>query len=674
MHSDTRISKRSRPFRTTGVLWLSIVFCLFGWFTAFANSSELRKLSLEELMDLEVIPVVTSVSRRPEKVSQTPAAVFVITSEDIRRSGATSIPELLRLAPGLNVSRIDASKWAISARGFNSRFSGNLLVLIDGRSVYTPLYSGVYWDVQDTLLEDIERIEVVRGPGGTTWGANAVNGVINIVTRSAKATEKGLLSLGTGTYEKSEFAYRYGGKLDGNGSFRFFIKSFDQKPFRTSGSDNRADDYSQSRFGFRFDWDQKKNRKMTLDGSLYGGFSHEALILRSIQGPNSPSSQTNSSVVSGGDIRFQLLEEIRPGEDFRLQLYFDRARRIDGTHGDAFDTIDLDMQHHFAPVRNHDVVWGLGYRHLQYSLQDGPSIVFRPQEDTTAVQSFFVQDQIALQPRRLFLTLGTKIYHHPYVGTEGQPSVRLLWNPTERHVLWSAWSEARRIPSISERAGSFIGQFHDRNNPNPEVVQIIGNQSLASEIMKAKEIGYRYLPSPRFSLDLAYFRQDYSRLAKATARTPQPPGPAPVQSYGADNSGIQRIHGVELSWQWKPRSTFRLVGGHTANWQISGDEEDSHDLRPRQWFLRTSWNLRSNLELDLSFQHADAGQSERSEQRLPRIDDLEARIGWRPNPTFELSLGGGYLLQPWHKEYQPQFDYLPSDIPRTYYLKASWQF
>lgn len=644
---------------------------IVGWNPAWANSSELRKLSLEELMDLEVIPVVTSVSRRPEKVSQSPAAVFVITAEDIRRSGATSIPELLRLAPGLSVSRIDGNKWAISARGFNSRFSNNLLVLIDGRSVYTPLYSGVYWDVQDTLLQDIERIEVVRGPGGTTWGANAVNGVINIVTKSSRATENGLLSFGAGTFEKSEFAYRYGGKLDGDGSFRFFIKSFDQKAFRTSGTTNQIDDYSQSRFGFRFDWDQNTRRKITVDGNLYAGLSHEALILRSIQGPNAPSQQNNSTSVSGGDLRFHLLEEIRPGEDVRLQLYFDRARRIDGTHGDAFDTVDLDMQHRFSPFSRHDVVWGLGYRHLQFSLQDGPSVMFRPKEDTTTVQSCFIQDQITLQPRRLFLTLGTKIYHHPYVGTEGQPSMRLLWNPNERHVFWSAWSEARRIPSISERVGSYIGQFKPRDDSNPEIVRFTGNESLASEIMKAKEIGYRYLPSSRLSFDLAYFRQDYSKLSRPAPRTP--PG-TPAPSYEADNTGGQRIHGVEFFCQWKPRSTFRLVGGQSLNWQIRGANDESHDLRPRQWFLRSYWDISRTLELDVSFQHADAGIGDRAEQKLPTIDDLDARIGWRPTPSFELSLGGRYLLQSWHREYQPQFDYLPSDIPRTYYLKASWQF
>ena len=632
------------------------------------------KLSLEELMEVEVTPVVTSVSRRSEKASQTPAAVFVISSEDIRRSGYTNLPDVLRLAPGLNVARIDGSKWAISARGTNSRFSGNLLVLIDGRSVYSPLYSGVYWDVQNMILEDIERIEVVRGPGGTTWGANAVNGVINIVTKSAHVTESGLLSIGCGTYDGSDIQYRYGSKLENNGSFRFYFKGFDRKPLRTPDLGKDVDDYGQGRFGFRFDWESTPNRKMTLDGTMYKGDSHEMLVQQDVHDPRARKANSSSTDVSGGDLRFQLTQTLRPGEEFRLQLYFDRTRRVDGVHGELLDTFDLDLQHQFSPWKRHELVWGLGYRLVKYSLQNGPNVTFNPNKGTTGVQSFFVQDQITLKPRHLFLTLGTKVYHHPYVGTEGQPSFRLLWTPREKHVLWTAYTEAHRIPSIAERSGSYVREFRKKEDDDPILVQNVENQSLKSEFMKAKEVGYRFLPNSRLSLDMTYFQQDYFSLARTVAKS-DPGDPNKMQQVGSANSGSQRIHGLELSFQWKPKSTFRVVGGHTADWQTSStDSGGPRDVPPRQWFLRTYWDISKEYEFDLSFQHNNAIDSTSTSSDMPRTDTMNARLGWRPNKYFDLSIGGQYLLKSWHKEFPAQSDYLPSDIPRNYYLKATWHF
>ncbi|HNW36126.1 MAG TPA: TonB-dependent receptor, partial [Candidatus Ozemobacteraceae bacterium] len=491
-------------------LILALTVCLVLFFQtaspAASDTIQLAKLSWEELFDLEVIPVVTSVSRKPEKASMSPAAVFVLTSEAIRRSGATSIPELLQLVPGLTVSRVNGSSWAISARGFNSRFASTLLVLIDGRSVYSPLVSGVYWDVQDLLLDDVERIEVVRGPGGTTWGANAVNGVINIVTKSAQATGNSLLSLDFGTHGETGIAYRHGEVRNDKLAFRYYLKTYDKKAFQTPRVGLSVDDAAQSRFGFRADWENAKKQRMTLDGTVYSGDSHECLILRMNDGFHNSTPGTYKTDVSGGHLRFELSQTPREGEELRLQLYADRARRADARHEEAFDTFDFDLQHSLKPARNHDVVWGIGYRHLSYDLKGSSYVTFDPESDLVTTKSFFAQDQISLCPRKLFLTVGTKIYNHPYVGTESQPSARLLWTPVERHVFWTAFTEAHRIPSISERTEVFIGQYREKTTGSLITVRNVGNTALGSELMKAREVGYRFLPGSKFSFDLAYFR------------------------------------------------------------------------------------------------------------------------------------------------------------------------
>jgi len=643
---------------------------------AASDTIQLAKLSWEELFDLEVIPVVTSVSRKPEKASMSPAAVFVLTSEDIRRSGATSVPDVLRLVPGLMVSHVNGSTWAISARGFSSRFSSTLLVLIDGRSVYSPLVSGVYWDVQDLLLADIERIEVVRGPGGTTWGANAVNGVINIVTKSAQATGDSLLSLDFSTHGETGVSYRHGEVRNDKQAFRFYVKTYDRKAFQTQGVGLSVDDAAQSRFGFRADWENSKNQRMTLDGTVYTGDSHECLILRKDDGSHNSSPGVYKTDASGGHLRFELTQNPREGEELRLQLYADRARRTDARHEEAFDTLDFDLQHSFKPARNHDFVWGIGYRHLSYDLNGSSYVTFEPESDLVTTKSFFVQDQISLRPRKLFLTIGTKIYNHPYVGTESQPSARLLWTPVERHVFWTAFTEARRIPSIAERTEVFIGQYRDKTTGTLTTVRNVGNTALDSELMKARELGYRFLPSSKFSFDLAYFRQAYSSLAQTAPQGPPPANDAArLPKAGSVNSGVEDIHGFEVSFQWKPAKRFRVSGGHTANWRLSSSTGSHEDLSPRQWFIRTSWEPARKIECDISFKHTNAINSHHgSDAAVPAFNGLDLHIGWHPTDRFDLEIGGTSLLVPWHREFPAQFDFLPSDIPRNYYIQGTWHF
>jgi iron complex outermembrane receptor protein len=664
--------------------WVSLGIFLFVVSSLHADTAQLAKLSWGELLDLEVIPVVSSVARKPEKAPLTPAAVFVLTSEDIRRSGATCVPEVLRLVPGLNVSRLDESTWSISARGFGSRFSRTLLVLIDGRSVYSPLESGVYWDVQDLLLEDVERIEVVRGPGGTTWGANAVNGIINIVTKSSHATVDSLATLGLGTFSGTDFGFRQGVKVDETHSYRFSFKGFSRDSFHLNREEGSPNSFDQKRFGFRADWEPSEDRQITVDGSTYAGESQGALILRTAN-QQSSTSGSSPNLVSGGHLRMQMTQTPRPEEEFRLQFYFDRAQRSDLRHEELFKTFDLDFQHSFSWQSRHELVWGLGYRALEYSLQGSQFVRYKPDGGVDVTRSCFVQDKITLQPRRLFLTLGTKVYHHPYVGTENQPSARILWTPREKHVFWTAFTEARRIPSISERAEVFFDKYRDPVSGKPTIVERIGNPALASEEMKAGEVGYRFLPDNRLSLDLAYFKHVYCNLAQppASQKNPQKNTANTIQQAGVENSGNEKIHGFELTLEWKPTRKFRFSGGHTVNWLLSPGSDRPIDVSPQHWFLRTSWDPRPNLEVDVSFKHGNAidvlsegsgSRTDSSGQSVAAVEALDARIGFRPRKGLELTIGGTSLLKAWHQEFPTQFDFLPTRIPRNYYLKATWHF
>ncbi|MBF0410388.1 MAG: TonB-dependent receptor plug domain-containing protein [Candidatus Riflebacteria bacterium] len=659
--------------RKTVLLILLISFCRVCF---SAEPSRLRKLSLEELLELEVVPVLSSVSRRSEKVTQIPASVYVITGEDIRRSGASCIPEALRLAPGLNVSRIDGSKWAISVRGSNTRFFGNLLVMIDGRSVYSPLFSGVYWDVQDTPVADIERIEVVRGPGGTTWGANAVNGVINIVTKSSHSTRGGLVSAGAGTANGSDFLYRYGSDLDGKGSFRFFIKDFQRNTFRSHGTNERIDDYNQSRFGIRFDLDPSESRKITLDANVYSGLSHEMT-----EDPPKPGSMDmpkyNSSRigVSGGNLRFLIQKIQKPGKELKLQFYFDRTQRSESKYDETIDTFDLDMQQQISSWKRQELTWGLAYRSIKYNISSH-HIKSAP-KDSINIPSFFIQDQISLKPDKLFLTLGGKVYDHPYVGTELQPSARLLWKPFRKHVFWTSWTEARRVPSIFEREGGLAGEGRNSKENSTITGENVGNDSLQSEVMKAKELGYRFLPDSKLSLDLSLFRQDYFGVLRNVEKSQENNiSTNPTQLIVTTNMGNLSVEGAELSVEWKAFKSFRISAGQSINWQVDTSSIFSDTISPSQWFLRTYWDMKNNMELDFSFQHSNQSDSnsDMNNLLLPAIDSLNAHFGWHPNKYFELSAGGQHLLKPWHTEFSMQRQYLSSDIPRNYYIKATWFF
>ncbi len=391
---------------------------------------ELTDMSLEELMNIKV----TSVSKRPEKLSHAEAAVFVITQEDIRRTGVTSIPEALRMVPGVEVARIDANKWAISARGFTRMFADKLLVLIDGRTVYTPLFSGVYWDVQDTLIEDVERIEVIRGPGASLWGANAVNGVINIITKHAKDTQGGLLSMTTGTEENAVGGVRYGGKINEETYYRFYTKYLNHDDFVNSADQDMNNDWEVFRSGFRVDSGLSDTDSLTVQGDIYGGGIGSTYQTPILQEPYAVDLDFNDAI-AGANLLSRWNRFFSDSSDISLQMYYDWTKREINVGGEERDTFDLDFQHHIRLNSRNDFLWGLGYRYTADSFDESTTAALEPSSRSDHLFSLFIQDEMELIEELLKLTVGSKFEHNDYTGFEYQPTARLLWTPHPRHAV-----------------------------------------------------------------------------------------------------------------------------------------------------------------------------------------------------------------------------------------------
>lgn len=609
-------------------------------------SSTLKKLSVEELMNIEV----TSVSKRPEKLSETASAIQVITQEDIRRSGATSIPEALRLASNLEVAQIDSRQWAISARGFNSMLSNKLLVLIDGRTVYTPLFAGVFWDVQDTLLEDINQIEVISGPGATLWGANAVNGVINVTTKAAKDTQGALLLGGGGTELRGFGGARYGGALTPNLYYRVYGKYFDRDSTMLPNGQDAEDDWLMGQGGFRVDWDASDDALFTLQGDLYEG---------RIAQPN-----RDDIVVSGGNVIGRWSHTFSVDSDLQLQGYYDRThRRIPGSITENLDTYDIDFQHRFPLGERHNTVWGLGYRLIEDHVSNPTTLAFLPSRVSRQWFSAFVQDEIALMKNRLHLTLGTKLEHNDYTGFEFQPSVRIAWKLSQRQTAWAAISRAVRTPSRID---------HDIFAPRNPPFFLAGGSDFDSEELLAYELGYRLQPHRQFSFSVATFYHAYDDLRSVEQVSP----PAPVPLVIAN--GLKgESYGAELTADYRVTDWWRLRAGYTelqidirpkpGSTDASRGRNESHDPN-HQLSLRSSLDLPGQVELDVAFRYV----THIANQRVPTYEELEVRLAWEPIPGLAVSLVGQNLLHDRHVEFGDPAT--RREIERGMYGKVLWRF
>jgi iron complex outermembrane recepter protein len=610
----------------------SIALCLFAMHAHAEQigtiNADIADLSLEELANVQV----TSVSKRPESLSNAAASIFVITGSDIHRSGVTTLPEALRLAPNLEVARVDARNYAVTARGFNNPFENKLLVLIDGRTVYSPLFSGVYWDVQDVVMEDVDRIEVISGPGATMWGANAVNGVINIITKTAAATQGTLLSATAGKDERNG-AVRYGGALGNGGHYRVYAKYADNDDLRNEKGITVLTGWHREQAGFRTDWGDER-RNVTVQGDVVDGRLHQ-------QG-------TADIKVRGANLLGRVNQTFDGGSTATLQLYWDHTERNQPlAFVEHLDTLDLQLQHSVGLGENHRLVWGGGYRLGHDRVQNGAAFGFLPGTMNLHWANLFAQDEMALRDD-LRLTAGLKFEDNNYTGVEMLPTLRLAWNPKPATLVWASLARSVRAPSRID---------HDFYSPTvPAVVNgvpqyaIAGGPDFESEVANVFELGYRAQPTATLSYSVTAFVGRYDKL-----RTLEPNQKGAGSVFRNFANGHTR--GIETWLTWQAGKSWRLSGGGVVQRVDTATEAISHDLTAstglatsdpsHHWMLRSSWDVAAGQELDLTLRHVGA----LARPAVPAYTAVDLRYGWRLHKALELALIGQNLFDPRHAEY-----------------------
>jgi iron complex outermembrane receptor protein len=626
---------------------------------------------------------VTTVTRTESTVAKSPAAIFVITNEMIRRSGARSSPEVLRLAPGVHVARIDGSRYAIGIRGSNNQFADKLLVQIDGRSVYSPLFAGTYWDVQDVLLEDVERIEIIRGPGATVWGANAVNGIINVITKSSKDTIGTFAEAGAGSEEHGFASARVGGLLGAGATYRVYGKWFD----RDGGFDPNGfveDDMTQGRGGMRFDWEATDSDTFTVIADAYGGVSDITAIRPAFPPVNGlfVAQSRFAERVHGGNVLARWRRELSEDSDWRIQAYYDRTVRDQtwGGYRAEVDTVDIDFQHRFVThtPRQHDIIWGFGYRNNRDKLRAAPFwIEWEDERRATDIFSYFVQDQIELSEDLWYLTLGSKFEHNDYTNFEYQPSVRLLYTPTERQSVWAAVSRAVRTPA---RVNEDIILTVPTSPTQPVFGRLLGVEGVDSEDLLAYEIGMRTQQTERWFWDVAAFYYQYENLFAGVPQAPIIGAPVLVPTLLV-NSLDAHAYGFEVASDYKVSEQWMLRGGYTfmrfvfdsTPLALDASTFEYEGSSPRnQLFLQSSWDLGCAWELDLAWRYVDTLPA----FGVPSYNALDARLAWAATQNLEIAVVGRQLLDDHHLEF-PASAYIGgmgTEVQHEVYGVVTWRY
>jgi iron complex outermembrane receptor protein len=613
---------------------------------ALPPPSDLKKLSVEELMDIDV----SSVSMHPEKLFDSASAVQVITADDIGQSDATSLPEALRLASNLEVAQVDSRQWAISARGFDNLFADKMLVLIDGRSVYTPLFAGVYWDVQNTMLEDLDRIEVISGPGATQWGSNAVNGVINVTTKTAQDTQGGLLITGLGSELQALAEVRYGGQIAPGLYYRVYAMDFDRGDSTLPDGTSAYDAWRMAQGGFRMDWNAADDNVVTLQGDLYNGS-----VTRN--GPD-------DIQMNGGNLLGRWTRTVAEDSQLKVQVYYDETyRSIPNSFIQTLNTYDFDLQDRLPLGSTHDFTWGLGYRLEDDSIVNTPSEAFLPPKASQQTLSAFAQDEIVLIQDRLHLTLGSKFEHYNYTGPEFEPSGRVAWTPSKDQTVWAAVSRAVRVPSRIDL---------DLYEPATPPYRVAGGPEVVSEKLIAYELGYRKQLNPNVSLSLATYYNDYNDLRSLEPL--DPPAAFPVEIA----SGLRgKSTGAELSADWRILPAWRLHAGWTEMRVGSEPEPGTIDrssnrsiaLDPNhQGQLRSLVDLGQGWQFDSTLRYV----APIANQEVPGYTEMDLRLAWRPTAMWEFSIDGQNLLHAHHVEFNPPGT--SREIGRSVFGKAAWHF
>jgi iron complex outermembrane receptor protein len=611
-------------------------------------AQDLKRLTIEELAELDV----TSVSRRVERLSQAAAAISVVHQDDIHRTGVTSLAEAMRLADGLDVARYDGRTWAVSARGFNISTANKLLVLMDGRTLYSPLFSGTFWDVQDTLLADVDRIEVIRGPGSTIWGANAVNGVINIITKHASATRGNAAALTVGGEERLIASARHGGRFGTSGSYRVFGK-YRRKDANVFPTGESAQDELQLGYGgFRLDSGDQSASAWTLQGDAYSGT--EGLFDR------------GDTDVAGGNVLGRWVRRYAANSDLQAQAYYDRThRRVPRQFEETRDTFDLDVQGRRPFKARHDIVFGGNFRVTTGRDVGLAGFVFEPERKTDTLFSFFAQDEIALRPERLFLTVGSKFERNDFTGFEVQPTIRGRWSGSERQTLWGAVSRAVRLPTRFDTDLRFI-------NPATGAIVLSGNDEFAAESVVAYEAGYRIRPQAWMSLDVASFANRYDSLR--SQEFPSQRGPFVIlgNTLNAVTSGFEAAGTIQPLDAWRLHASYTYLyqnfSSDPGSRDISNGRDEAND--PSFHFsIRSYLDLPRGLAVDWFFRHV----AERPHPAVAAYSELDLRFGWLARSGWELSLVGQNLLHDRHPELgsnQP----IRYEFQRGFHARSVWRF
>jgi len=684
------------------MLWL---FCLLlstptlGWSQSridSPNSKVLLDIPIEQLVDIEFVTVF----KKPGSIMESPAAVYALNNDDIERSGVTNLPDALRMVPGLQVAQHSANSWAVTARGFSGmsrglsgQFANKLLVLNDGRSIYTPLFSGVSWEAQDFLLDDTERIEVIRGPGATLWGANAVNGVINILSKDSRKTQGLLVTAGSGTEERAFGHLRYGGRLGPNTFYRLYGKYLKLDDLVNNTGASNSDQSDLVRGGFRLDSDLVYSRVM-VQGELYNGQLNRSYNTILSQNGPFPQQFSHEDRMRGGHLLTRLQHSFSNSSDLSVQAYYDRVETDEAVVKGYINTYDIEFSHRFDFGNRQEVIWGGGYRVISDHFDSTFAFSLNPAERTTGLANAFLQDEIRIVPRHVSLIIGSKFENSAYAGFQIQPNARVRWTPSPTHTLWAATSRAVRTPSRGEYdARILLQEITSRPDEGSSFLAFTGNDSFRPETLLAFEFGYRGWLAPEFMLDVATFYNRYNSLRTDNLlplfhNEPIANSPHSFVALMPGNSMEGRTYGVEVAAEWQVSRLWRLRANYSylkINLALTDGFDNfaksiAGQSPQHQMMLNSTLNPASHLRTDVRLRYVGGLAS----PNLPHYITADARVAFDINRQVELSLVGQNLLASRHAESSEVLFFnqdsplvsrtTASQIQRGVFSKLAWRF
>ncbi len=683
LHYTTYAIKHPLRKRCNKSVLLALLLCAcIGVSAGWAQEFDWDEMSLEDLMEVEVF----SASKREEPLFVSPAAVYVLTAEDIYRSGATSIPEALRGVPGIEVGRIDASKWAVSVRGFNDVFADKLLVMIDGRTIYSPLFNGVIWSEHEVALQDVERIEVVRGPGGALWGANAVNGVINIITRSATNTEGIVVTQSLGSETRARLGTSYGLIM---GSWKGALRlNYAANGSSMLNGKTVNDEWSTGRIGLRADRTLGNGDELLVDLSAYSNESRENYRIPVFESPFIETRNANSRT-SGAYAVIGWSRTVSEHSSWRIKAYYDGSHRDTGelTEG-QLHTWDIDLLHYRAFGARHLLVWGAGFRQHWDSFEKGEYVSFDPPSRFYSVHNVFAQDEFTVVPNRLKLTVGAKIEHNWFSGISFAPSMRLAWTPNVSNTAWAAFSRANRAPARGDQDLRALGSVSEITSPTRRdtVVSVLrGSTRFKEEEAQSLEFGYRAKLGSHVQVDVAAYRTEYDDLHTNELVTPEFDEDLgrvvfPVSfanNMDATSQGVEVAVGAELAEDWQVRGSYT----HTeVDVRVRGNYDEGKSweyISPaHQFALRSSNKFLWDVLCDLQLRYVGEVGDYRAGEYVRQADaywGLDLRFSKSLSERLEIALVGRNLLYDSHTEFRvPITPIVESDVQRSFSFSVRW--